>query len=98
MQQIYNITQVRNNFSSLVSEVARKKKTMVIIRDSIPEVVLISYEEYIKTEEEKEKLWQVRFEKLLKEGKKAFRKWSKEKKINLKKLTEEKVYDIMDKV
>lgn len=98
MQQIYNITQVRNNISALVSRIAKEKKSMIIVRDSMPEAVLVPYEDYIKQEEEKEYLWQARFDKLLTDGKKLFRKWTRDKKIPFNKLTEDKVYDLIDRV
>ncbi len=97
MQQIINITQARNNLSKIVSSVASKRKKVVIVRDSLPEVVLIPYRDYLVGEEKKEKMWKLRFEQLLKKGKKEFKKWAKKKKINLKKLSEEKVYEIIDK-
>lgn len=98
MQQISNITQVRNNLSNFVSQVAREKKSVIIIRDSMPEAVLVPYEDYLKEEREKELLWQTRFDNLLKTGKKAFKTWAGKNKINLKKLKEEKMYEIVDKI
>ena len=97
MQQIINITQARNNLSALVSRIAKDKKNVVIVRDSMPEAVLVPYREFVKNEADKEKLWKLEFEKLLSEGKKSFRVWAKKKNIDVDKLTEEEVYDLIDK-
>lgn len=97
MQQIVNITDVRNNLSSLISDVSKDKKTIVIVRDSIPEAVLVSYRNYLNNEAERENQWKLEFENLLKEGKKSFRKWAKKKNIDLDKLSEEEIYDLIDK-
>ena len=98
MQQIVNITDARNDLSNLVSSVSQNKKPVVIIRDSKPEAVLVSYQEFIESEEEKKKLWDQTFEKLQKEGKKAFRAWAKKRNIDVNKLTEEEVYELIDQV
>ena len=98
MIQIMNITDVRNNLGMLVKDVAQKDKTVVIIRDSLPEAVLIPYEKYAQDEDEKENIWQLRFERLLREGKKAGLTWAKKNKINLRKLSEEEKYDLIEKI
>lgn len=97
MQQILNITQARNNLSSIVSGVAREKRKVVIVRDSMPEAVLIPYEEYIKEQNDIDRLWQLRFERLLQKGKKSFKKWAKKNKVDIKRLSEEKMYEIVEK-
>ncbi|OGG31231.1 hypothetical protein A3I51_01375 [Candidatus Gottesmanbacteria bacterium RIFCSPLOWO2_02_FULL_38_8] len=98
MQQIVNITEARNDLSNLVSKVSKNRKPVVIIRDSKPEAVLVSYQEFISNQEEQKKLWDQTFENLQKEGKKAFRIWAKKRNIDVDKLTEEEVYDLIDKV
>jgi len=98
MQQIINITEARNNLSNLVSRVARERKNVVIIRDSMPEAVLIPYKEYIDSETAKEKSWKSDFEKVLEDGRKTFSKWAKKRNIDIDKLTEEEFYDLIDKI
>jgi len=98
MQQIVNITQARNDLSNLVSTVAKNNKPVVIVRDSMPEAVLVPYIEYMQSGADKEKLWKLQFEKLLKEGKKAFRAWAKKRNIDVDKLTEEEVYELIDQI
>lgn len=98
MVQIYNITQVRNQLGFLVGQVAREKKKVVIIRDSLPEAVLIPYTEFTRQEEEKKKILKKKFDKVLKKGKEFGRKWAKNRGIDLKSLSEEELYELIDKV
>lgn len=97
MLQILNITQTRNNLSSIVSRVASEKKEVIIIRDSQPEAVLIPYSEYILRQEHADRAWRLRFEQVLAQGKQSFRAWAKTNNINLKNLREEDVYDFVEK-
>ena len=97
MQQILNITQTRNNLSKVIKDVSKSNKSVVIIRDSVPEAVILSYSEYISSEKDKDLLWQAKFEKLLRQGKKVFRTWAKKNKVDINKLNEEDVYDIIQK-
>lgn len=98
MQQIISITDARNNLSQLVKDVANQNKTVVIIRDSMPEAALVPYAKILKEEEEKEKLLKVAWTKLFKEGKKAGKNWAKKNKIDLKNMSESELYDIIDKI
>ena len=43
MVQILNISRVRENLSSLVQQVAQTKQPLVIVRDSIPSVIMYPY-------------------------------------------------------
>lgn len=45
MLQIINISEARENLSDLVKQVSRTKKPVIIIRDSIPSVILYPYQE-----------------------------------------------------
>ncbi|OGH18164.1 MAG: hypothetical protein A3F31_02715 [Candidatus Levybacteria bacterium RIFCSPHIGHO2_12_FULL_38_12] len=94
MQQIVNITQARNNLAKLVEKVKTTKQPVVIVQDSFPSVILYPYDEAIKQEEQREKLYKRELEDLLREGKKAFKRYLKKKGIT-KKLTEEETYDII---
>ncbi|OGF99365.1 hypothetical protein A2153_05170 [Candidatus Gottesmanbacteria bacterium RBG_16_38_7b] len=87
MQQIINITDVRNNLSRLVKEVASEDKTIVIIRDSRPEAAIISYKKARAIDDELEKKRGKEFKKILAAGKKFGRAWAKKRGIDLKKIT-----------
>lgn len=93
MLNLINITQARNNLSKLIEEVFSRKKSYVLIRDSIPQAVIIPYDEYRLQEEE----WQKETEKLMSKGRKTFRQWLKKAKIKPPK-TEDEIYQIIDQV
>ncbi len=95
MQQILNITQVRNSLSEVVGGVARTKKPVVIIRDSMPEAVLVSYDTFLKDAGDEERLWSMRFDHVLASGKRAFTQWAKKRGLDPKKMTEEEAYGLI---
>jgi len=97
MVQILNISQVRNRLSNIVQSVAREGKNVVIVRDSLPEAVIIPYDQFEKNEEEVRKIWQLRFDRLMKDGKKLGKEWAKRQNIKLNKLTEEEKYALVKK-
>jgi len=92
MPKLINLTQARNNLSKLIDEVALEKRDYILIRDSIPQAVIIPYSQYQRQEEE----WQDEFEKAMREAKKQFKKYLKRKKIPYPK-TEEEMYEFVNK-
>lgn len=98
MQQIINITQVRNNLSRLVKEVSREDKTVVIIRDSQPEAAIIPYSRVKIMDAEIDKKRKQQFSKVFSAIRKQGRAWLKKKGVNWKKMTEEEFYDFIDKI
>ena len=95
MQQIVSITDARNNLSQLVKQVTASLEPVVIVRDSEPEVALVPYAKIIENEKLEKLLWNLRWEELLKETKKAGKRWAKKNKINLKTISEEKLYELI---
>jgi len=95
MQQIVSITDARNNLSQLVKQVTTSLEPVVIVRDSVPEVALVPYAKIIENEKLEKQLWNLRWEELLKEAKKAGKRWAKKNKINLKTISEEKLYELI---
>lgn len=93
MLNLINLTKARNNLSKLIEQVSIKKKTYVLIRDSIPQAVIIPWEEY-KLQEER---WQEEVEKLMVKGRRAFSQWLKKRKIKLPK-SENEVYQLVNQV
>lgn len=96
-QQFVSVTDARANLKWLVDLVVAGKSRVVLVRDSQPQVALVRYSDMLQSDEAETKEWQTRFDRLLKEGKKAGRKWAKERGIDLKKVTEEELYDLIDK-
>lgn len=97
MQQIINITNARNNLSQLISEVAAKETEVVIIRDSIPEAVLLPYSRFSRIVAEKEDAWKLRFGRLMEAGRRTGRQWARKRGLKLEKLTESSLYDLVKK-
>lgn len=94
MNSLINITQARSNLSSIIDEVVKKGKKFILIRDSIPQAVIIPYEEVL----EKEKNWQEEVKKMMIQGKKRFKLWLKKQGISSEKLSEENIYEIVNQV
>jgi len=93
MLNIINLSQARNNLSKLIDEVFTQKKTYILIRDSIPQAVIIPYDQYQKNEAR----WQSEVERLMDKGKRAFNNFIKEKKIKPPK-SEDETYQIIQKI
>lgn len=93
MPNLINLTQARNNLSKVIDEVVSKKREYILIRDSIPQAVLIPYDQYQKQEEE----WRKEFERLMNASRKRFKTYLKKKGIKYPK-TEEEMYELVNKV
>lgn len=94
MLQIISISKARSNLSKLIQKIKETKEPVVIVKGSDPSVVIYPYDEIIKKDEEKERLFQLRFQKILRDGEKTFKKYLEEKGIN-KPATEEEAYSII---
>lgn len=95
MEQIVSITQFRNKLSSLAKQISESKRPIVVIRDSKPELVVSSYQEYQEREEE---LFRNKVLALLNQGQAAFKKYLKEKGIDTKKLTDRQAEKILNEL
>ncbi len=98
MQQIVSITDARNNLSQLVQQVATNLQTVVIVRDSEPEVALVPYSKIRADEQKDDRLWKIQWKEFIKEARKAGKGWAKKNKINLRTISEEELYDLIAKV
>ncbi|MEK7127212.1 MAG: type II toxin-antitoxin system Phd/YefM family antitoxin [Patescibacteria group bacterium] len=98
MQQIVSITDARNNLSQLVDQVNSNSQPVVIVRDSKPEAAIVSYAQLSIQTQKDDELWNLKWDKLIKAGKKAGQTWAKDNGVDLKTMTEEKLYDLIDKV
>lgn len=96
-QQFVSVTEARANLKRLVDMVVAGKSRVVLVRESKPQVALVRYDEILEREEMSEREWQKLWDKALKEGKKAGRKWAKERGIDLRKVSEEELYDLINK-
>ncbi|OGK39997.1 hypothetical protein A3F34_02370 [Candidatus Roizmanbacteria bacterium RIFCSPHIGHO2_12_FULL_44_10] len=92
MKQIINITQARKNFSNLVENVYKNNESVILLRDSAPQAVIISYKEYEKQEE----TWKKEFIRLMDDSKKSFKQYLKKTNTRYPK-SEEEMYDLINK-
>jgi len=90
MQQFVSVTEARARLKELMDIVKTGKTRVVLVRESKPEVALVRYDDIVRQEELSEEAWQKRWDEALKEGKEAGR-------IDLKKVTEQEFYDLIDK-
>ena len=97
MQQIVSITDARNNLSQLVDRVAKNQQSVTIVRDSEPEAVLVPYIKLLEDEKKSQELWKFEWQRLVREGKKAGKRWAKKNNIDLGKTSEEELYAFIDK-
>ena len=93
MPNLINLTQARNNLSKVIEEVASKKKEYILIRDSLPQAVIIPYDRYRRQEEE----WEKEFERLMVDSRKHFKAYLKKRGIKYPK-TEEEMYELVNQI
>ena len=86
-------TYARNNLSKILTDVAEKGKKYILIRESQPQAAIVPYTDIL----EREKEWQLEFQRLASQSRPFFRKWLKKKKIKAEELEEEDIYEIIDK-
>ena len=89
MQQIVSISDARKNLSQLVAQVSEQDLTVVIVRDSLPEAVLVPYQRVWDEEKIQNVLWTQKWNELLNSGKRRGEKWTN------KKLTEQQAYALV---
>lgn len=93
MLNLINITQARNNLSKLIDNVVAKKTPVILIRESVPQAVILPYELYQKQEND----WKEEFEKCLTRARRQFKKYLKNQNIPYPK-TEEEMYGLIGKL
>lgn len=96
-QQFVSVTEARANLKQLVDLVVSGKSRVVLVRESKPQVALVRYADMDIAEEESQREWQKRFTQALREGRKYGRQWAKKQGIDLKKVTEEELYELIEK-
>lgn len=93
MDQIVNATYARNNFRTLLDQVAKQGRRFILVRDSIPQAVVVPYQEML----EKDEMFNQRFDQAIERSRKYFLKWLKAKGVNSATLTEKRVYELIKK-
>ena len=96
MEKIIGITETRTKIKKIIDSISDKDEAFIITRDSKPEAVIISYDNYLKTKELIEESWKYRFEKALTESQELFKKWLIKKGYDFSKLSEEDIGRIIE--
>lgn len=94
MLQIISITDARNNLGKLIQKIKTTKEPIIIVQDSAPSAVIYPYDEITKREEERDQLFQLKFQEIFREGEKSFKKYLQKKSIQAPR-SEEKAYSII---
>jgi len=95
MEKIIGITEARIKIKDLVDKVSEKNETFIIARESRPQAVLISYDEYVRNKEMIEENKKFRFEKVLEKSRMQFLQWLKKRGYDIEKLSEEEIERII---
>lgn len=96
MSKIIGVTEARSKLKDILDEIAKdKEEAFILARGSKPEAVIISYEEYVSTQEKTRELWDRRFISALERSRLIFRKWLRKHNYDPDKLTEEEILRII---
>ncbi|MBI3577620.1 type II toxin-antitoxin system Phd/YefM family antitoxin [Candidatus Gottesmanbacteria bacterium] len=93
MLNVINITQARQNLSQLIDEIVATQEPKILIRESMPQAVIVPYEQYVQAEAD----WTREFDKSVTTARKSFKKFLAKRKIPYPK-TEEEIYALVDKI
>ncbi len=93
MLNVINITQARQNLSQLIDEIVATQQPKILIRESMPQAVIIPYEQYARNEEN----WKQEFKKRTLSARKSFKAALAKQGIPYPK-SEEAMYALVDKL
>ncbi len=95
MEKIIGVTETRNKIKDLIDKVSEKKEIFIITRDSRPEAVIMSYEEYLKNKKDIEEAKKIKFENVLEKTRSHFAEWLSKKGYDVSKLSDDEIYEII---
>lgn len=95
MEQIIGITNARNNIKEIVDMISDKNETYIITRDSIPEAVIMSYKKYVENKKLLDQMRELKYEKSIKKSQTQFKEWLKRKGLDMAKLSEEEISNMI---
>jgi prevent-host-death family protein len=96
VEKIIGITETRTQIKKIIDTISDKGESFIITRDSKPQAVIISYDDYLKSKELMEENWKYRFEKTLGQSQEIFKKWLTKKGYDFNKLSEEDLERIIE--
>ena len=91
------ITELRANTRKIFDLVKKEEIPLLVLRDSKPEAVIISYKDYELLTQETKRLWNNRLDKLAIKTKPYISKWLNKKGYNPNKITGDKLLEILEK-
>jgi len=95
MSKVIGVTEARSKFKVILDEIVKNKEAYILARGSKPQAVIISYEEYVATQEKAKELWDKRFSSALNESRSIFRTWLRKRGYDPDKLSEEEILRII---
>ena len=95
MEQIIGITNARINIKEIVDAISDKNETYIVTRDSIPEVVIMSYKKYIENKNLLNQIQELKYEKSVKKSQLQFKEWLTQKGYDIEKLSEEEISEMI---
>lgn len=81
--------------SPRIFTISDKKDIYIVTRDSIPEVVIMSYKKYIENKKLLKQIGELKYEKSIKKSLLQFKEWLTQKGYDTEKLTEEETYEMI---
>ncbi|MBI4225682.1 type II toxin-antitoxin system Phd/YefM family antitoxin [Candidatus Roizmanbacteria bacterium] len=97
LPKIIGITELRANTRKIFDMVKKEAIPLLVLRDSKPEAVIISYKDYELLTQETKRLWNVRLDELAKKTKQNIATWLKKKGYNPNKMTGDQLLEILEK-
>ena len=91
------ITDLRTKTKEVFDLVKNKNLPVIVMRESVPEAVIIPFSEFNTLQEEKQRVWNKRLDKLAKETKPYVEKWLKQKGYKSEKVDGDKLLDLLEK-
>lgn len=91
------VTDLRANTRKVLDLVRKEQIPLLVLRDSKPEAVIISYKEYERYQEEKRRLWNAKVKELTAKTRPYIVSWLKKKGYHPKKITGDRLLEILEK-
>ena len=95
MEQIIGITNARITIKEIVDRISDKNETYIVPRDSIPEVVIMSYKKYLENKKLMNQIGELKYEKSIKKSQLQFKEWLEQKGYDTNKLSEEEIGEMI---
>lgn len=96
MPKFIGITELRSKTRDVFDMVKNQEQTVVVMRESKPEAIIIPYKEFELLLAEKRRLWNKRLDELAESAKPYMERWLKRKGFIPAKVTGDKMVEILE--